>query len=213
MHTRLYYIIPNGCEKQQQLSTSPSNHVIALGSSLYRVPWFRQHFSTYDLSSKGFCINLLGLYSNLSHAWHTMLPYFMPILSRLRVWFKRTNRQLVPSNLPWSLPACQAPTEDDRFESWRFLAASVLVSYNKGYPKSSKMVPFYSWHSKPAIFLGHPHFRKAHHSFHWHKIRIAKVKTRDRNKRKQPIHLWSTNTPSFVVISLFMSRLDLWTHV
>ena len=46
MHMRLYYVIPNGCEKEQQLSTSPSNHVIALGSSLYRFPWFRQHFST-----------------------------------------------------------------------------------------------------------------------------------------------------------------------
>ena len=41
MHTRLYYAIPHGCEKQQQLSTSPSNHAIALGSSLYRCPWFR----------------------------------------------------------------------------------------------------------------------------------------------------------------------------
>ena len=61
MHTRLHDVIPNGCEKQQQLSTSPSNHVIALGSSLYRFPCFRQHFSTYyDLSSKGFYINPLG---------------------------------------------------------------------------------------------------------------------------------------------------------
>ena len=32
----------------------------ALGSSLYRFPWFGQHFSTHDLSSKGFCINLLS---------------------------------------------------------------------------------------------------------------------------------------------------------
>ena len=54
MHTRIWL------RKKQQLSTSPSNHVIALGSSIYRFPWFRQHFSTYDLSSKGFCINLLG---------------------------------------------------------------------------------------------------------------------------------------------------------
>ena len=59
MHTRIWLR-----KKKQQLSTSPSNHVIALGSSIYRFPWFRQHFSTYDLSSKGFCINLLGFCSS-----------------------------------------------------------------------------------------------------------------------------------------------------
>ena len=47
---------PIGCEKQQHLSTSPSNHVIALSSSPYRFPWFGQHFRPYDLSCKGFCM-------------------------------------------------------------------------------------------------------------------------------------------------------------
>ena len=65
MHTRIWLR-----KKKQQLSTSPSNHVIALGSSLYRFPWFRQHFSTYDLSSKGFCINLLGFCSSAKKRRH-----------------------------------------------------------------------------------------------------------------------------------------------
>lgn len=38
-YARSYYTIPNRCRKQH-LSTSPSNHVIAVSSSLYRFPWF-----------------------------------------------------------------------------------------------------------------------------------------------------------------------------
>ena len=60
-----YHTIPNGCEKQLHLSTSPSNHVIAWSNSPYCFPWFGQHVPPYDLSCKGFCMNLLSLCSQV----------------------------------------------------------------------------------------------------------------------------------------------------
>ena len=60
-----FYTIPNGCAKQQHLSTSPSNHTIASSSSPHCFPWFGQHFPPYDLSCKGFCMNFLSLCSDL----------------------------------------------------------------------------------------------------------------------------------------------------
>ena len=56
-----YSTIPNGCEKEQHLATSPSNHVIPSSSSPYHSPWFATHFQPEDLSCRGFCLNPFGL--------------------------------------------------------------------------------------------------------------------------------------------------------
>ena len=56
-----YSTIPNGCEKEQHLATSPSNHVIPSSSSPYHSPWFATHFQPEGLSCRGFCLNPFGL--------------------------------------------------------------------------------------------------------------------------------------------------------
>ena len=65
---------PKKLRKCRKLRDSSWNQVIALGSSLYRFPWFPQHFSTYDLSSKSAeQVDTSGITSPHDHLFLDML--------------------------------------------------------------------------------------------------------------------------------------------
>ena len=81
MQMRLLYNPTWLGRKQQHLSTSQSNHVIALSSSPYRFPWFGQHFPPYDLSCTDFCMSLLGLCSYILYIYVCVYIYITYIIN------------------------------------------------------------------------------------------------------------------------------------